>query len=164
MLQVNFPNKLYLTIEHSVGAEGRFEFEFWYTDQDAQVLGDQTAEQASDDDDNGYSLIQLTEVQDKDEANLTYVYVCGVVGFLIITSIVVIVIYRVRKQRKLSIEVKSERERGIMPKWVDAKTKVEATAQKFVTTTIVQNEDNLLHENESPQSLRNDSHLRQPRP
>ena len=164
MLQVNFPNKLYLTIEHSVGAEGRFEFEFWYTDQDAQVLGDQTAEQASDDDDNGYSLIQLTEVQDKDEANLTYVYVCGVVGFLIITSIVVIVIYRVRKQRKLSIEVKSERERGIMPKWVDAKAKVEAPAQKFVTTAIVQNEDSLLHENESPESLRNDSHLRQPRP
>ena len=126
MLKVNFPNKLYLTIEHSVGVEGRFEFEFWYTDQDAQILGDQTAEQVSDDNDNGYSLIQLTEVEDKEEANLTYVYVIGVVGFLIITSIAMIVIYRVRKQRKLSIEVKTERERGIMPNWVDAKTKVDA--------------------------------------
>ena len=109
MLKVNFPNKLYLTIEHSVGADGRFEFEFWYTDQDAQVLGDQTSELVSDDDDSGYSLIQLEVVQDKEEANLTYVYASGVVGFLIIISIAVFVIYRVRKQRKLTIEVESER-------------------------------------------------------
>ena len=58
LLKVNFPNKLYLTIEHSVGVAGRFEFEFWYTDQDAQGLGDQTGEQVSDDD-SGYSLIQI---------------------------------------------------------------------------------------------------------
>ena len=67
MLQVNFPNKLYLTIEHSVGAEGRFEFEFWYTDQDAQVLGDQTAEQASDDDDNGYDVYDEGEYDDQEK-------------------------------------------------------------------------------------------------
>ena len=59
LLKVNFPNKLYLAIEHSVGADERFEFEFWYTDQDAEVLGDQASEQGSDDNDNGYSLIQL---------------------------------------------------------------------------------------------------------
>ena len=83
-------------------------------------------------------------MQDKEEANLTYVYVIGVVGFLIITTIAVIVIYRVRKQRKLTMEVKSERERGIMPNWVDAKTKVDTTAKKFVTTTLVEKDLSLM--------------------
>ena len=32
LLRVGFPNSLYLTIEHSTTADGKFTFDFWYKD------------------------------------------------------------------------------------------------------------------------------------
>ena len=50
LLKVSFPNKLFLSVEHSVESIGPFSFEFWYKDQ--EVIG--AAEEVKGE---GYSLI-----------------------------------------------------------------------------------------------------------
>ena len=58
MIKVDFPNKLFMTIEHSLHIPGRFEFEFWYTSQD-ENYGNETQLEENLDETYDYRLYQI---------------------------------------------------------------------------------------------------------
>ena len=110
MIRVDFPNKLFLTIEHNVSQSGRFEFEFQYSDQRDEDENDSAGD--------GYSLIHLKPVvKEHKPADMTLIYIFGGVAALTVIIILICVARKVRKQKKLTEEVKTQRDNGIMQKW-----------------------------------------------
>ena len=116
MLKISFPNTLYLSIYHKINSSGRFEFEFWY--ENNNVLSEKGDEVDGLLTKKSYSLVDIEkEVKEQEEANMMWVYIVGGFSALVIAVIIFLVVSKVRKQQSIQAIAKNEREGGLVKTW-----------------------------------------------